>query len=775
MRKLTTLFFVLLLGGAAYATPAFKKGAVYQISCRQYYAIGSIVPGDLYGSNSPLIYKTEDQLSNAAYWKIEPTKDGHFTICNAQTGQYITYDGVYNATQRYVSLTDSPDGSRSEWDFEAYNGYYVIKRADNPTEVFNVRSGTYIVGTYESTWHATNEMFLLYDQSGQKLEEKDETATGTLTDYIDLQLNDKAPVYDQQYQQFMHTVPEDCFNGNDYAATLTYTATKEGANYTLYIDEEAVPSGSDHVFRQVEGGKTYTLVLKDGDKEIGRTPLTFTFLPIVEINGDFSSTYSQGSIRVNQWFTIGTDTLYNAKLKWRGATAMGKPKKSYAIKIQDDNLESKDVSFLNLREDNNWILDAAYIDPSRTRNRVSTDLWNDFSAAPYHKSQEPKLVNGTRGGFVEVLLNGVYNGIYCMTEKIDRKQLKLKKYKETDAEPVRGCLYKSSQWSYSVLMGHEPAQNSYPKTHPQSYYNSQMEWDNWEMKYPDLEDGEQIDWGPLYNAVDFVATSSNTNFRTYVERYFDMPVVRDYYLFVELLLATDNHGKNMYWYCYNRNNTLTAGLGKKAVRMSFCPWDLDGTWGRRWNGTSYYTTASKNYVEHLWNYENGELTLYKRLKEIDYKSWTDSLALRYALLRQGAFHEDSLMARFSHYREAFAASGADKRETERWVKTDVGQLDFDEEDLFLREWIHERLVYLDEQYDIENVLNTVKVENARTWFSLSGGQGRLLIETQQPLRTMLYNAAGQAVRRLDIPAGVTEINGLPKGLYVVDGQKVLIK
>lgn len=775
MKKITTLLFLLLAGTATYAVPAFKKGAVYQISCRQYYASGAIVPGASYGSESPLIYVTGEQKATDAYWKIESTTNGHFTICNAQTGQYITYDGVYNATQRYVSLTDMPDGSNSEWDFEASDGYYVIKRADKPTEVFNVRSNTYMVGTYESSWHASNEMFLLYDQNGNKLEEKGGGTTGLLTDCIDLQLNDKAPVYDQQFKQFMYTVPEECFDGNDYAATLTYTPTEEEADYTLYIDNEAVASGSDYVFKEVEGGKTYTLVLKEGDEEISRSALTFTCLPIVEINGSFNSTYSQGTIRVNQWFTIGTDTLYNAKLRWRGATAMGKPKKSYAIKIQDGNLESKDVSFLGLREDNNWILDAAYVDLSRARNRVSTDLWNDFSAAPHYKSQEPKLVNGTRGGFVEVLLNGSYNGIYCLTEKVDRKQLKLKKYKEEDTDPVRGCLYKSSQWSYSVLMGHDQGRKYYPMTHPASYNNSKMDWDYWEMKYPDLEDGEQVDWAPLYNAIDLVASASNINFKSYVDRYFDMPVVRDYYLLIELILATDNHGKNMYWHCYNRTKTLNAGMNKQAVRMCLTPWDLDGTWGRRWDGTSYYTTASQNFTNFLWSYEHGELTLYKRLKETDYQNWTDSLALRYALLRQSTFQEDSLVARFARYREAFAASGADKRETERWVKNDAGTLDFDKEDEFLREWIHERLEYLDDQYDIENVLSTVKVENARMWFSLTGGQGRLLIETQQPLHTTLYNTAGQAVRQLDVPVGVTEINGLPKGIYIVDGQKVIVK
>lgn len=775
MRKLTTFFLLFTLLASVQAAPAFVKGGQYRMACRQYNASGAIVTGAAHSSQSPLVYLTNGTTADDGYWTIESTDNGHYTIRNVKTLQYITYDGVYGTNRRYVTLTDAPNGSSSEWDFEYYDGYYVIRRADNPKEVFNVRSGTYIVGTYEASLYESNEQFLIYDGQGNKVEEKG-ASSGVLTEWITLALNDKAPVYDSKYGQLMHTIPEECLNGYGYTATVTYTPTTEDEGLTLYIDGTPVASGSDYTFDRPEGGRTYTLTVQQGDEERASLPITFTSLPIVEINGNFSSTYSQGSIRVNQWFSPGIDSLYNAKLKWRGATAMSKPKKSYAVKLQDENLESKDVSFLGLREDNNWILDAAYIDMSRTRNRVSTDLWNDFSAEPYYKAQEPKLVNGTRGQFVEVLLNGEYNGIYCMTEKVDRKQLKLKKINEKeDGIEVRGCLYKSDQWSYSVMMGHYPDSRYYPQMSPTGYNNNSMTWDSWEMKYPDLEDGEPIDWSTLYNAVNFVATSNATTFVADVDKYFDMPLLRDYYLLIELTLATDNHGKNLYWHCYNQKKTQTTSQGKEAVRMCLTPWDMDGTWGRRWDGSSTYTRANQDFVNFLWSYEHGEFTLYKRLKELDYKNWTDTLALRYALLRQGAFHEDSLVARFTRYYEQFVNSGAELRETERWVSTDAGLLDFDSEQSFLTQWIHDRLAYLDEQYDIENVLSTVKVEDAQARLTVSGGQGRILIESTQPRRTTLYNTAGVAVRQLELPAGVTEVRNLTKGLYVIDGHKVLVK
>ena len=163
-------------------------------------------------------------------------------------------------------------------------------------------------------------------------------------------------------------------------------------------------------------------------------------MPIVEISGNFSSVYSWGSIRVNE-YGVEPSEFYNSRLRHRGATASGKSKKAYAIKLYDSyEGNSLDRSFFGLRSDNNWILDAMAVDRGRIRNRITTDLWNDFSADPYPKASEPTMVNGTRVHFVEVILNGEYHGLYCMTEKIDRKQLKFKNYQEAP-DNVRGRLY----------------------------------------------------------------------------------------------------------------------------------------------------------------------------------------------------------------------------------------------------------------------------------------------------------------------------------------------
>lgn len=57
-------------------------------------------------------------------------------------------------------------------------------------------------------------------------------------------------------------------------------------------------------------------------------------------------------------------TSINIKAKWRGGStnSEGKHKRNYKIKTIDAQGKSKDYSFLGLRKDNNWILDAGQVD-----------------------------------------------------------------------------------------------------------------------------------------------------------------------------------------------------------------------------------------------------------------------------------------------------------------------------------------------------------------------------------------------------------------------------
>ena len=206
-------------------------------------------------------------------------------------------------------------------------------------------------------------------------------------------------------------------------------------------------------------------------------------LPVVKLTGNFGYDYQEGTVSII-YPDGSSDNNLSARIKWRGGTTNTeeKHKRNYKIKFSEDH------SFFGLRNDNNWILDAGQADVFRLRNRIATELWNDFATKPYYINEQPKALSGVRGEVVEVYLNDEYRGIYCFTECMDRKQLKLKKFDQDGT--IHGTLWKSTGFGSSLM-----------NTLPESYDNNQPMMDVFEAKYPELDDLPQTDYSTLWNAI----------------------------------------------------------------------------------------------------------------------------------------------------------------------------------------------------------------------------------------------------------------------------------
>ena len=144
----------------------------------------------------------------------------------------------------------------------------------------------------------------------------------------------------------------------------------------------------------------------------------------------------------------------------------------------------------------------------------------------------------------------------------------------------------------------------------------------------------------------------------------------------------------MYFYVYDNEASSKVGIA---------PWDLDGTWGVRWDGgTSFTKNAAQDFDTFIWNKEHGQNTLFYSLKK--FLHFSDSLAVRYAELRQGEFDPDRLAQRISTYASLFADSQADKREEGRWGSVNSRHTDIATAATYAEDWIKQRVAYLDEQY-----------------------------------------------------------------------------
>ena len=410
--------------------------------------------------------------------------------------------------------------------------------------------------------------------------------------------------------------------------------------------------------------------------------LQFTYWPVIQIYGEdefVKKPYEEASVTVTVPDSSYQENI-KSRVRWAGSSTAepDRLKHNFHLKFYNEDGSKKNMSFFGLRSDFHWRLDAGQIDFSRVRNRVSKDIWAAFSTPPYYAEQEPKTVrNYVRGEFVEVFLNDNYMGIYCLNEHMDRQQLKLKQY-DYENNVFHGGLWKPMKWTNATLFDNLPGVNARRKN-----------WDEFYVKYPNIDDVSPTNFKTLYQAVKFVKKSSDQEFLDSAAYYFDIPVFRDYYLFLILLQGIDNIGKNVYFACYD------TAVDKK---LTLAVWDMDCTQGQ------FYDNLGGNY-HHVWvgpqrSLRTNELASHKvfhRLDELD-PTFHGLATERYWELRNSIFHPDSIVARFNNYFNEIKICGADRREVARWSNSsDLGghELNFTNEIQYLRYWWTYHIAYLD--------------------------------------------------------------------------------
>lgn len=692
----------------------------------------------------------------------------------------------YNANNTYknisgYTLTKLDNLSTTDATQYAYNSWNDYS-LDNESGSENVRE----VGLWDANDAGSTFIFTSSDgRHAQYLKKQgidlgiDTTPKSFDTALDSFLLGDKQVPYDKYNKVFYYPLPESLRGGDQtFTTSFRYTlAPGLVGNYTLKVNGEEPDTDGNISISDVNCDTTYPVELCDteGNTSLSAT-LRFTFLPIAEVNDDYITygNYTNGTFRLTYAEDEGLDSIYNAGFKVRGASSQNYSKKSYAIKLRDAEGNSIDRKMLGLRSDNNWILDAMYIDRACMRNRVCTDIWNDFAVKPYYADREKKVRTGTRGKFVEVIMNGRYHGLYCMTEKMDRKQLKLKKFvsaadSKTGEDEVHGLLYKSAEWTYETFMGHEQNSLNFTYQAPKSYTNylGKETWSGYELKYPDYQE-EAVDWEPLYNAVNHVATvRSQTDFDADFETYFDYPMMRDYYLFLELILATDNHGKNMLFYVYDKQ-------GAEGGKIAIAPWDLDGTLGQNWDGDTSQTGALQEFDAYINANEHGQFTPFIRLNLSQKYDWQGDLKKRYAELRQsGIFDGDNIANRIAAYASLFAESGADTREQNRWSNNKHKELQ--KAATYAESWIRRRVNYLDNKYGYDPVVSQINEAKGEAHFNAQGGKGCIGVSAGKAQMVRIYSTTGALVRTEQVSQGFTALQGFAPGIYIVNGIKVIVE
>ena len=548
-----------------------------------------------------------------------------------------------------------------------------------------------------------------------------------LTLQAQIYVNGHIAPFDSETNTWLATIAENQF-GKDNQLPVSL---QDGWN-KIVIDGNVV--NSQYTFKQVNAKSRYETTVTDTKGNTIKGSIQFTFLPVVYLEGLFGYDYQRGTVTITIPNEQGNDYVLSGRIKWRGKTTNtnDKHKRNYNIKLDTG------TQLFDMRKDNNWMLDAGQPDVFRMRNRIAMDIWNDMASKPYYADKEPKARNGVRGYMVEVFLNNEYRGIYNLSEKLDRKQMKLKKVDESGN--IHGVLYKGITWD-DVSMN-------------DSIYNYDNYANNllgYEVKYPEpYEDCDSTDWKPLVDANNniIILCYNDEEFEKQIEQWLDVPVMIDYSIFLSSVNALDNSGKNMFWAIYDKET---------SNRMTLAPWDLDLTFGQRWGGILATEKNDHTSPEYFTDVVIAGFFNFHRTNALHYN---DRLNERYQELRQNGnvLSTESLIERFTKYYNAIKNSGAAQRETDKWSgDSDIWgeEINFDKEYEYICDWITKHLEAVDKKgfpvlYDKEYMDSIfARIDN------------KIIINKSD---NHIYTLSGQRIN---------STNQLKHGVYIVNRKKVI--
>ena len=501
------------------------------------------------------------------------------------------------------------------------------------------------------------------------------------------------------------------------------------------------------IFQTILNKKTsffLLLMVIAGSLQAGET----VSMPVLRVN--FEGKFKKGMDYVFGQMQLtdadGTVIEMPAKFKTRGATAMSymmKPSFNMKLRTADDS-EEVDSALLGMRSCSSWILDAMAIDRICMRNRVAFDIWNEFSRLPYDTEFDGR--NGTEGRFLEVYINDKYYGIYCMSDRINRKLLNLKKVQENEEDGsvlVRGVLYKSG--TNSISNQNEPGFNADSTACVVSWHNA------WELSYPE-DYGGMTAWQPLLDAFAAGMTAD------YVKKYCYLENLADYQIHVMALSIGDNWGnKNHFLSIRNINKNIDDPDPTQAWRRRFVitPWDLDTSLGGGYDGRFY----DGNYA--VWPVADiGKNALYPISAIIGDAEYQEILKRRWMEGRKGAFSPASVKSKLEGYRDLFLKSGAWQRMVEHFDAQSSKPKyvsDLTHEIECIEAWYVDRLYEMDAYFGFTDTDGIETIDN-----------GQLTMDNEG---VAIYNLAGQMVN-----GQWSMVNDkLPKGIYIQSGKKVLIQ
>ena len=458
---------------------------------------------------------------------------------------------------------------------------------------------------------------------------------------LDLKINNVATIYDKKNNIYYYTIPK------TYENKMYILNFNLDNSYKYKIIDETLN------IIKVDYNKTFKVIIYN-DEYYFETKIQLTNLPLINITVEEKITTNPTN-SIFQYASLNEQMTNNMKIHIRGATSKNFEKQSYKIKMYNDNYTNeKNVNLYNFYNGNAFILDAVYRDPSKIRNVICTQLWNDISNDYNNVDMYTQ--------FVELFINNEYKGLYVLTEPVNRRKLNLNKSSTNNSSilvKIQDWIYIDSDLNVSNIM-------------EDSYYG-------FELKYPNNEDLYSKSWETILSKlVKYYDNETNSSYKT-INSTFNLKNYVDLVVFNAFTNNIDNKiKKNNYMYMESFDSN----------QIFIQPWDMEYTFGTRYKGS-----AERNLLKDMGDYNKIYADFYhENAKEIN-----ELLIARYWELRKNILTKEYFDNILDNYLNELN-KGAALRDSNAWYEYDV-EIEIEE----IRTWIYNRLDFFDEYVrDLEN-------------------------------------------------------------------------
>jgi subtilisin-like proprotein convertase family protein len=501
------------------------------------------------------------------------------------------------------------------------------------------------------------------------------------------------------------------------------------------------------------------------------TPLTVdsTVLPLVLIDTYGGTIVDEPKINAGMkiiyhglgFYNHPTDVpnVYNGEvgIEIRGSFSAGLPQKPYGFETRDAFGENLDTALLGMPSENDWILLAVYNDKVFMRN-----------ALPFKLSRMMDRY-APRTRFCEVILNGSYQGIYVMTEKIkrdnDRVDISKLDLNDNAGDSLTG--------GYIVKLDYHDGSNSWlsdfhPYDHPALDVYYVYDYPDYDVITPQQKTYIQ---GFMHSLEAALYSSNFTNPTTGYRTWLDVDSFIDYLILSEVSRNNDGFKKSVYMY-KDKNS-------KNPLLQTGPLWDIDWAW-KNINECSIFAATDGSgwaYKVNDCNPDNNSSGWAVRMMQDT--AFTHQLNCRYFNLRRTILDTTYLF----HYIDSVhtLVNEAQVRHYKKWpiLGINVGTPEVDYQPTTyageiqkFKNWIKLRLNWLDDSIPgyCPNVGFSEIAKDPILLIFPNPTQDYLYIELDAPIKsTEVYDLEGQLLIRSNeqTTRKTLDLSGLCKGLYLL--------